>query len=75
MAIKSRRDPLAYAMSAMMAVTLGAPTALAANAVHIPGKYMVRSAARVRQMDCNSVPPSVHPGKELHDPFASMWLG
>ena len=75
MADKSRRDILVYATLAVRAMALGTPTALAANAVDVPSKYMVRSGARVRQLDCTSAPRADQPPKEVHDPFASMLLG
>ena len=46
MADKSRRDILVYATLAVRATALGTPTALAANAVDVPSKYMVRSGTR-----------------------------
>ena len=75
MADQSRRAVLVYAMLATRTIALGTPTALSANAVHVPGKYTIRSGARVRQLDCTSAPRAAQPPKDVHDPFASMLLG
>jgi len=75
MADKSRRDILVYAMLAVRIIALGTPTTLIANAVHTPGKYMVRPGARVSQVDCTSAPRAAQPPKDEHDPFAPMLLG
>jgi len=72
MADKSRGDISVYATLAVRAMALGTPTALAANAVDVPSKYMVRSGARVRQVDRISAPRADQPPKDVHDPFASM---
>jgi hypothetical protein len=75
MAHKSRRAILVYAMLAVRTIALGTPTALAANAVHVPSKYMLRSGAQIRQVDCTSAPRAAQLPEHAHDPFASMLLG
>jgi hypothetical protein len=75
MADRSRRDLLVYAMLVVRTIALGTPTALVANASHVPGKCVVRSGARIRQVDCASVPRAAQPPKEVRDPFALMLLG
>jgi hypothetical protein len=75
MADGSRRDILVYAMLVVRTIALGTPTALVANAPYVPGKCVVRSGARIRQVDCAPVPRSAQPPKEVRDPFALMLLG
>jgi hypothetical protein len=72
---KSRRDILVYAMSVVRTVALSTLAAHAANAAHLPGKYVVRPGAQIHQVDCVSVPRAAQPPKEVRDPFASMLLG
>jgi hypothetical protein len=74
MADKSRRAILAYATLAVRTIALGTPTALAANAVDVSSKYLVRSSAPVRHVDCNSASRAAQPAKNAPDPFASMLL-
>ena len=72
MADKSRRAILANAMFVVMAIALGAPAVLAANAVHRPEKDIGHSAARVRQVDRTSAPRAARSLEDVHDPFESM---
>jgi hypothetical protein len=74
MADKSRRAILAYATLAVRTIALGTPTALAANAVDVSSKYLVRSSAPVRHVDCTSASRAAQPAKNAPDPFASMLL-
>jgi hypothetical protein len=69
---KSRRAILVYAMLAVRTIVLGSPTALAANAAHVPSKHMVRLGAQTRQVPCTSLLRGAQHPEELHDPFASM---
>jgi hypothetical protein len=68
---KSRRAILASAMVAI-GIALGAPTALAGNKVHLPGKCTVHFGALVRQVDCTFAPQAAQPPEDVHDPFESM---
>jgi hypothetical protein len=72
---KSRRDILVYAMSVVRTIAPSVLTALAANAAHLPSKYVVRSGAQIHQINWASVPRAAQPPKEVRDHFASMLLG
>jgi hypothetical protein len=74
-AYRARCAVLVYLVLAASNIAFGTHAALAASAVHIPGKHMIRSGAAVRHVDRTPALRAAQPAKDAHDPFADLLLG